>query len=146
MFGLIPQREFESLSLRHTKKAPNRVPFLLWRRESLMRALPHKVGREFGFAARRSGCLHTRRRARVFSPQANTWVAAPKRVRFLFEPLSAIQTRFLRSAQNPVRFCRAERVELARKRQACKFSPQANTWVAREYTLALRVMIYKALP
>ena len=31
-------------------------------------------GNQFTYPARRSGCLHTRRRARVSSPLANTWV------------------------------------------------------------------------
>ena len=55
---------------------------------------------------------------------------------------SSILTGFLRPAHNPVRSRRAERVELARKRQACAYSPMGEnlgSFDARE-----RVMIYKA--
>ncbi len=61
--------------------APNRVPFLSWRRERFKRTLPHKVGREFGFAARRSASSLARRRACEFSRNARIPLSTQNRVR-----------------------------------------------------------------
>ena len=41
----------------------------------------------------------------------------------------------VRSTRNPVRIQRAERVELARKRQALVYSPQANTREGQSFSL-----------
>ena len=49
------------------------LPSFLAGAQNILNHAPLRLrsGMGFGFAARRSGCLHTRRRAREFSPQAN---------------------------------------------------------------------------
>ena len=63
---------------------------------------------------------------------------------FLFSAPPPIDSHrvFAPRAQNPVRSRRAERVELARKRQACAYSPMGEN-LGNFYTRE-RVMIYKA--
>ena len=56
-----------------TQRTPSGVLFALAGAQNILNHAPLRLrsGMGFGFAARRSGCLHTRRRAREFSPQAN---------------------------------------------------------------------------